>query len=153
VQTMKAGLMEIADLFIVNKADRDGAEKMVSDLKGMVELNDCGETGWKVPVLLSQANQDQGVDEIYEALNKHRTHLETRTENGERRAKIRCRQFMEILRHRFVKRVELLAREDERFKDCLRQVQQEDANPYRISKTFFQDETFARKIFDSTEDP
>ena len=153
VQTMKAGLMEIADLFIVNKADRDGAEKMVSDLKGMVELNDCGEAGWKVPVLLSQANQDQGVDEIYEAVNQHRTYLATRTEDGERRAKIRRRQFMEILRYRFVKRVELLARKDERFQDFLRQVQQEDGNPYKISKRFFQDEAFAGKIFDSTEDP
>lgn len=153
VQTMKAGLMEIADLFIVNKADREGAEKMVSDLKGMVELNDCGEAGWKVPVLLSQANQDQGVDEIYEELNRHRAYLETRTEDGERRGKIRHRQFMEILRHRFVKRVEMLAREDPRFQECLKQVQQEGANPYKISKNFFQDEAFARQVFDPTKGP
>jgi LAO/AO transport system kinase len=141
--------MEIADVFIVNKADREGADKMASGLKGMVELNDCGASDWKVPVLLSQANQDQGVDEIYEELNNHRDHLATHTSKGERRAKIRRRQFMEILGHRFVKKVEALAREDERFRTYLKEVEQEDANPYRITKAFFQDEEFARKIFDS----
>ncbi len=151
VQTMKAGLMEIADIFVVNKADREGAEKMLSDLKGMVELSNYGASDWKVPVLLSQANQDQGVDEIYEELNKHRDHLATHTSEGERRAKIRHRHFMEILRHRFVKKVEMLAREDERFQACLKEAQQEDANPYQITKTFFQDEEFARKIFNSVE--
>ncbi len=151
VQTMKAGLMEIADLFIVNKADREGAEKMASGLKGMVELNDCGASDWKVPVLLSQANQDQGVDEIYEELNKHRDHIGTHTNEGERRAKIRRRHFMEILGHRFIKKVEMLARDDERFRSCMKQVEQEDSNPYQITKTFFQDGEFARQIFGSVE--
>jgi LAO/AO transport system kinase len=147
VQTMKAGLMEIADVFIVNKADREGADKMVSDLKGMVEMNNADDTDWKVPVLLSQANLDQGVDEIYQELNRHREHLSMQTNEGERREKIRRRHFMEILGHRFRKKVETLAREDERFREYLTRVKQEDANPYRISKAFFEDEQFARKIF------
>ncbi len=149
VQTMKAGLMEIADVFIVNKADREGADKMASDLKGMVELNDSRETDWKVPVLLSQANQDQGVDEIYQELNNHGEYLATHTSEGERMAKIRRRHFMEILGHRFLKKVDMLARDDERFRAYLEEVQQEDANPYQITKTFFQDVEFARKIFGS----
>jgi LAO/AO transport system kinase len=147
VQTMKAGLMEIADVFIVNKADREGAEKMVSDLKGMVELNESGDKDWKVPVLLSQANQDLGVDEIFGELGKHRAHLAANTDSGERMAKIRRRQFMEILGHRFAKRLESLARNDERFRRYLKQVQQDDANPYAITKDFFQDEELAGKIF------
>jgi LAO/AO transport system kinase len=147
VQTMKAGLMEIADVFIVNKADREGAEKMVSDLKGMVELNEAGDKDWKVPVLLSQANQDVGVDEIFEELGKHRGHLAAHTDSGERTAKIRRRQFMEILGHRFLKKLESLAPDDESFRKYLTQVQQEDANPYQIAKSFFQDEDFAREIF------
>ena len=147
VQTMKAGLMEIADVFIVNKADRDGAEKMVSDLKGMVELTEYGDTDWKVPVLLSQANQDLGIDEIYEELGRHKAHFDTHTNSGERMAKIRRRHFMEILGYRFVKKLENLEKEDERFRSYLKQVQQEDANPYEIAKSFFQDEDFAREIF------
>jgi LAO/AO transport system kinase len=151
VQTMKAGLMEIADVFIVNKADREGADKMASDLKSMVELNNSAASDWKVPVLLSQANQDQGVDEIYEELNKHRKHLATHSNEGERRAKIRRRHFMETLGHRFLKKVEMLGRDDERFRSYLEEVQQEDANPYQITKAFFEDEAFARKIFGKEE--
>ena len=151
VQTMKAGLMEIADVFIVNKSDREGAEKMVSDLKGMVELSAAGDDDWKVPVLLSQANQDQGIDEIYEELNRHRTYLETHTNSGERRAKIRRRHFMEILVYRFVKKLEMLAKDDERFRGYLKEVQQEEANPYRIMKCFFENEEFARKIFGAVD--
>lgn len=149
VQTMKAGLMEIADIFIVNKADREGAEKMVADLKGMLELNDPGESAWKVPVLLCQANQDVGVDEIYEAMNRHRTHLATHANGEERRAKIRLRHFMEILGHRFIQQVQRLAKEDRSFQNYLDRVQQEDANPYRIMKDFFHDEACARKLFSS----
>lgn len=151
VQTMKAGLMEIADIFIVNKSDREGAEKMVSDLKGMVELATTGDDDWKVPVLLSQANQDLGIDEIYEQLNRHKAYLEAHTDSGERRAKIRRRHFMEILVYRFVKKLELLAREDERFRGYLEEVQGEDANPYRMMKRFFANEEFARKLFGATD--
>jgi LAO/AO transport system kinase len=150
VQTMKAGLMEIADVFIVNKADREGAEKMASDLKGMVELNDSRNSAWKVPVLLSQANQDLGIDEIYDSLNRHRTYLKDYANTEERRAKIRSRHFMEILGHRFIRRVERLAKEDDRFRSYLVQAQQADANPYRIMKTFFQDEACGRRIFGSS---
>lgn len=151
VQTMKAGLMEIADVFIVNKADREGAEKMLSDLKGMVELNEHGPTGWKVPVLLSRANQDQGIDEIYEALNSHRAYLATHTDAGERKRKLRRRHFMEILGYRFFKKLEILAQQDERFRSCLKEIEDEEANPYRMMKRFFQDASFADKIFAAPE--
>jgi LAO/AO transport system kinase len=150
VQTMKAGLMEIADVFIVNKADREGAEKMAADLKGMVELNAYGDTDWKVPVLTSQAHQDLGTDQIYEALGKHKNHLEAHTNSGERMAKLRRRHFMEILGYRFAKKLETMAREDERFRSYLEEVQKEDANPYRIMKSFFLDEAFAGRIFGTT---
>ena len=68
VQTMKAGLMEIADLFIVNKADREGAQQMQNELRAMVELNDAGKDGWKIPVLLCQANKERGIDAVEQSL-------------------------------------------------------------------------------------
>ena len=91
------------------------------------------------------------MDEIFQELSNHREHLGSHTSEGERRAKIRRRHFMEILGHRFVKKVEMLARDDERFRGYLNEVQQENANPYQITKTFFQDEEFARKIFGSLQ--
>lgn len=91
IQAIKAGLMEIADVFVVNKADRDGAAKAVRDLQGMLHLGESrGE--WQPPVLKTVAAQDQGLEEVIEALAAHRRHLE---ESGElaarRRALLRLR--------------------------------------------------------------
>jgi LAO/AO transport system kinase len=91
IQAIKAGLMEIADVFVINKADREGADKTARELKGMLNLGEArGE--WTPPVLRAVAVQDQGTDEVIEALAAHRRHLE---ESGElaarRRALLRLR--------------------------------------------------------------
>lgn len=63
VQTMKAGIMEIADIYVVNKADRDGANYMIRSIMGMVELSDF-DTGWKPPIVATQATSVIGFDEL-----------------------------------------------------------------------------------------
>jgi LAO/AO transport system kinase len=70
VQVMKAGLLEIADVFVVNKADREGAERMKSELVQMLHLRPAG--AWTIPVLLTQATNDVGVDEVVAAVGQHR---------------------------------------------------------------------------------
>ncbi len=147
VQTMKAGLMEIADLFVVNKADRPGAEKLASELKAMIEMNRYGRKEWKAPVLLCQANEDRGIDEVYEQLLRHKAHLAEATDPSRKKVQVRRRHFMEILGHRFAKRLEALAREDETFQGYLKMVEEEEANPYRITKLLLQDPSFAEKLF------
>lgn len=70
VQTMKAGLLEIGDLFVVNKADRPGAERMQRDLEAMVHL-DAEEGRWAAPVLTSCATESRGVAEVLDAVGDH----------------------------------------------------------------------------------
>lgn len=70
IQTLKAGILEIADIFVVNKADRDGAHLMQAELKAMLELGGRPMT-WIPPVLLVQANKDQGVAELLQAIQDH----------------------------------------------------------------------------------
>ena len=70
VQVMKAGLLEIADVFVVNKADRDGAMRMVTDLQQMLHLRPAA--GWSVPVLATQAAHDVGIAEVVVELARHR---------------------------------------------------------------------------------
>ncbi len=74
VQTLKAGLMEIADVLVVNKADRPGARATVQALRGMLELapNDA----WQPPIVETVATTGGGVEALYEAIAAHRTHLE-----------------------------------------------------------------------------
>lgn len=72
IQAAKAGILEIGDLFVVNKADREGADATVRDIRHMISLGDRTEPGlWRPPVLKTVAARGQGIDEVMEALDKH----------------------------------------------------------------------------------
>jgi LAO/AO transport system kinase len=75
VQAAKAGLLEIADVFVVNKADRPGASETARDLEGMIEL--AGELAWRPPVLHTVATDGTGMAELWDTLRAHREFLET----------------------------------------------------------------------------
>jgi len=88
VQTAKAGLMEIADIFVVNKADRPGAAETKSDLTGMLELS--GHRAWRPPIVPTVATTGEGIDELFAAIAAHRSHLETTGDaDARRRARLR----------------------------------------------------------------
>jgi LAO/AO transport system kinase len=81
VQAMKAGLMEVADVFVVNKADRDGAHALMAELRFSVHLHYTSGAGpkdldWEVPVLAAQAAHDVGIDELMAQIRRHRAGLE-----------------------------------------------------------------------------
>jgi len=81
VQAMKAGLMEVADVFVVNKADRDGAHALMAELRFSVHLHYTSGAGpkdldWEVPVLAVQAANDVGIDELMAQILRHRAGLE-----------------------------------------------------------------------------
>ena len=73
VQTLKAGLMEIGDIFVINKADREGAGRIAAEVRSMLSLQDC-RAGWEVPVLMTSAREGQGVTELAQQVEKHRAH-------------------------------------------------------------------------------
>ncbi|MBN2364581.1 MAG: methylmalonyl Co-A mutase-associated GTPase MeaB [Calditrichaeota bacterium] len=77
IQAMKAGLMEIADIFVINKADRDGAEKMKIELEMMLHLR-TPRDNWTPPILKTVANDGQGIHELYDVINHHAGHLKSR---------------------------------------------------------------------------
>lgn len=77
IQAAKAGILEIGDVFVVNKADRDGADATVRDIRHMISLGDRTEPGlWRPPVLKTVAHQGQGVDEVIDAIEKHTAWME-----------------------------------------------------------------------------
>ncbi len=75
IQAAKAGILEIADLYVINKADRDGADQLRRELRGMVALGDRPEGAWKPEILKTVAQTGQGVDEVVESIEKHRAWL------------------------------------------------------------------------------
>jgi LAO/AO transport system kinase len=99
VQAAKAGLLEIADLFVVNKADRDGAAETVRDLEFMLDLS--LESEWRPPIVKTVASRGEGFEELWEAIGAHRAFLE---ENG-RLAARRTKRIREELRAIVVERL------------------------------------------------
>jgi LAO/AO transport system kinase len=88
VQTAKAGLLEIADVFVVNKADRSGAAETVGDLQGMLELS--ARRVWEPRIVQTVATTGEGVDELFDAIAAHKAHIESSGEaEGRRRARLR----------------------------------------------------------------
>jgi LAO/AO transport system kinase len=91
VQASKAGILEIADVFVVNKADRDGAAETARDLETMLRMG--AELEWVPPVLRTSTVNGEGIDEVWEAIESHRKHLEA---GGELERKRRARLLREV---------------------------------------------------------
>ncbi|HEV7194801.1 MAG TPA: methylmalonyl Co-A mutase-associated GTPase MeaB [Pedococcus sp.] len=86
IQAAKAGILEIGDVFVVNKADRDGADATVRDIRHMISLGDRTEPNlWRPPVVKTVAAQGQGIDEVVEAIEKHTSWMESAGELRARR--------------------------------------------------------------------
>ena len=71
IQAAKAGILEIGDVFVVNKADRDGADATARELRHMISLNPPGPGDWRPPVIKAVASRNEGIDEVVAALDKH----------------------------------------------------------------------------------
>jgi LAO/AO transport system kinase len=112
VQANKAGLMEIADVFVINKADRKGVDETRRDLEQMLELSDLAHDAWHPPILPVVATTGQGVAEYWAAVIAHRQSI---TESGEleRRRSFRLREELrEIVARRLLRRARQLTTGD-----------------------------------------
>jgi LAO/AO transport system kinase len=96
IQAAKAGILEIGDLYVVNKADRDGADQVRKDLRNMLALADRPEGSWKPPIVKTVAARNEGLDEVVEELRKHREWLEQSGELERRRVR-RTRDEIEAI--------------------------------------------------------
>jgi LAO/AO transport system kinase len=103
VQAAKAGLMEIADVFVVNKADRSGAKDAVRELKQMLSLS---ETEWKPEIVSTVATKGEGIEELWAAIQRHRAYQEDNGLLEARRRRRIEREIKEIVAERFRTKVE-----------------------------------------------
>ncbi len=107
VQANKAGLMEIADIFVINKADRKGVEETRRDIEQMLELSDLAHDAWRPPIIATVGNTGEGVVNLWDAVVEHRASIEASGELQKRRD-FRLR---EELREIVARRLEQRARE------------------------------------------
>jgi LAO/AO transport system kinase len=136
VQASKAGILEIADVFVVNKADREGAAEAARDLRNMLHLGP--ELEWTPPIVQTTATSSEGVDELWDAIEGHRKHLEAGGQlEGKRRERL-LREVEEMvlarLRHRMAATLEAGALEELGDDLVARRI-----DPYRATDILLQD--------------
>jgi LAO/AO transport system kinase len=131
IQAIKAGILEIADVFVINKADREGVERTAKDLQMMLSIGEHGE--WLPPIVKTVASREEGIDRVLAEIERHREHLAASGEI-ERRRRSHLRLRVEtILKERVVAaadRVLGVDREVERG-------HQEKVDPYRVADRLF----------------
>ncbi|MCL4300306.1 MAG: methylmalonyl Co-A mutase-associated GTPase MeaB [Anaerolineae bacterium] len=153
VQAIKAGILEIADVFVVNKADREGASRTVAALNMMLDLthntlpktvlhhgllmeaaggsdkNSGAESGWRPPICQTIATQSKGIDEVVRALAEHRTHQQASGVLARRERERLIFEIQQLLKERLL--VDLLARlPQEYINETLEQVVDRQLDPY-----------------------
>ncbi|MEK7799547.1 MAG: methylmalonyl Co-A mutase-associated GTPase MeaB [Acidobacteriota bacterium] len=103
IQAIKAGLLEIADLFVINKADHSGADRLASDLEGMLALGE--KRDWTPPILMTVATEGKGIEDLARAVDRHVRFLREEDRLRARRRAAMSARFTEILRDRLMARL------------------------------------------------
>jgi LAO/AO transport system kinase len=127
VQAAKAGLLEIGDVFVVNKADREGVAATVRDLEGMLDL--AGARAWRPPVVETVATDDRGVDELAAAIGRHRTETERSGEVTTRREQRIADEIHGLVLDHLIKQADDFC-SGTRFATVVRQVTDGESDPY-----------------------
>jgi LAO/AO transport system kinase len=164
IQAIKAGILEVADVFVVNKSDLDGADRTVRELRQMLELRHAvrapagnhdahhrrlkaraegkpveptpGPAEWEPPILKVIAARDQGLEAVVEAIDRHRAFLESTGQRAEReRARARM-QFLALLRDRLLESaLSTLEAQKGRLDEVALAISRREADPYALADT------------------
>jgi LAO/AO transport system kinase len=133
IQTMKAGLFEIADIIVVNKADRPGADNLVAELKAMIQLR-SDENRWEVPVMATEAINNVGVEELLGQIEKHRQLLRETGRLTQKRQEQRRRELLEIVERRLSDQLLKLVERDGELGRHMAMVEAGDMDPYSAAE-------------------
>jgi LAO/AO transport system kinase len=128
VQALKAGIMEIADIFVVNKADREGADRTVASVEANLSLQTFAPGEWRPPIVKTEATTGRGVTELLDAIERFRAHTAA-SQGARRRARAEYR-LRELLAQRFVQHVERRVLSDGEFNRILDRIAAREIDPY-----------------------
>ena len=129
IQNMKAGLMEIGDVFVLNKADRDGADRLEEQLHAMLSLV-MPRNGWHPPVIRTVATENRGIAELSDTVDKFRRHFETSGERGKKHIEHWKNRLIEMLESRLLEKVLGGARGEARLNELAAAVAERKKDPF-----------------------
>ena len=127
IQALKAGIMEIPDLIVINKRDHPLAKTMLNEVRAILSLDRAHE--WKTPIVLTEAVEGAGVDELWDAIERHRAYLEQGGELAERRRRNLGREVFAVASARAKRHLELSVAEDPELKRLLDAVERRELDP------------------------
>jgi LAO/AO transport system kinase len=135
IQALKAGVMEIPDVIVINKADHPLTDTMVREIRGVLSLANLDRTPeeargrWRVPIIKTEAARGEGIDELVSAMDEHRAHILAAGELTERRARNLRSEVLAIATARLRRRLEEDLRGDPEFKRLLEEVVERRLDP------------------------
>ncbi|MCH7620326.1 MAG: hypothetical protein IH870_00345 [Chloroflexi bacterium] len=135
VQTLKAGVMEIADLYLVNKADREGAGQMAAAITSTLQLA-ASQPEWIPPVLLTRAEAGEGIEELWDRIEEHRQFLTESSQLAGRQKIRRKEEFLEAVEEEMGRRWRIRIESDANLANLLQQVADKKADPYSAAMEF-----------------
>ncbi len=130
IQAIKAGILEIGDVFVVNKSDRDGADRTLHDLTMMLEMNADKEGGWRPKVLKTEASRNRGIEELVVELEEHRQYLHDSGAINHLLEEKNAALFMEILKERLLAEVYGHIHVNGKFREIVEGMMNRSKDPY-----------------------
>jgi LAO/AO transport system kinase len=135
IQALKAGILEIADIFVVNKADRPGADQTAAELRMLLSLagkRDHSPDAWRVPILKTSATQGEGIAELVDAMLRHRAFLSESGQLAQRNQRQVHSEVLALLQYALAQRLKREVTEDE-WRRLIDAIIERRANPYSVA--------------------
>src|SRR5512134_3331996 len=134
IQAIKAGILEIADIFVVNKADREGADKTRKELETMVSMNNYVEGDWVPPVVPTVALDDSGLPELLEEIERHRRFVYREENLGRYRAGKARVELLEILKNKLIEKAVADLELHDLLEPLLDGIARKQTDPYSVAE-------------------
>jgi LAO/AO transport system kinase len=136
IQALKAGVMEIPDVIVVNKADHPLTDTMVREIKGVIALGP--KLDWEIPIIRTQAVREEGVPELADKLDEHRAHIEAEGTLSERRRRNLMNEVLAIAAYRMRRELEASIHDDESVQELLDRVVSRELDPASAASTILE---------------
>jgi LAO/AO transport system kinase len=138
IQALKAGVMEIPDVIVVNKSDHPMTDTMIREIRGVLSLGPA--TSWRVPIVKTEAAKGEGVAELAEKITEHREHIEAEGTLEERRARNLRNEVLELAASRMRRRLEASVADDASIRELLDRVVKREIDPASAAKDLLERE-------------
>jgi LAO/AO transport system kinase len=152
IQALKAGVMEIPDVIVINKADHPLTDTMIREIRGVLSLANLDRTPeeargrWRVPIVKTEAARGEGIEELVQSLQQHREHILAAGQLDERRARNLRSEVLAIATARMRRRLEADLHEDAEFQRLLEEVVQRRLDPASAAATLLERESGAERL-------